>query len=135
MEKEQINIIKRANAPFTLIPNSILVDTDISAKAKYLYIYLFSKPNNWEFYTSNVLSEMKEGRDSYLAGIKELIDNGYITRTQNRVNGKFKGNIYTFVEDKIVTEITTDGIYLTRYGYIKINPTSQYKLNYETDEV
>lgn len=89
--------IKKFAVNFTQVPNGVIYDSRISLKAKGLYVYLFSKPDGWEFHLSVMQSEMKEGKDSIYNGIKELVDAGYIIRRQIN-NGKFGGTVYEFTQ-------------------------------------
>lgn len=92
------NIIKKREVPFTQVPNCILTDSNISLKAKGLYCYLLSKPDEWEFHTECILEEIKEGETAFYSAIKELIDAGYIIRYQKNENGKFSGTVYEFID-------------------------------------
>lgn len=88
--------IKKFNIGYTQVCNKILQDNRISLKAKGLYAYLFSKPDNWVFKIKIMLSELKDGRDSIYSGLNELITHGYILRKQIN-NGSFGGVIYEFL--------------------------------------
>lgn len=77
----------------------VLNDKRLSLKAKGLYAYLFSKPDNWVFLIDVILSEIKEGRDAFYSGLNELIKNGYIIKYRERKeSGKLGGVIYEFVD-------------------------------------
>lgn len=84
---------------FTQVSNTVLSDKRLSLKAKGLYAYLFSKPDNWIFLIDVILSEIKEGRDAFYAALKELIKYGYILKYRERkASGKLGGVIYEFIE-------------------------------------
>lgn len=74
---------------FTQIVNSILNDKDLSWKAKGLYSYMYSKHDGWEFSIRGLVLGAKDGRDSTIAALNELLDNGWVVRHKKRVNGKF----------------------------------------------
>lgn len=88
--------IKKFDVGFTQVSNIILTDNEISLKAKGLYAYLFSKPDDWEFHISAMEKELKEKRDAILSTVNELIEHNYITRKQKN-DGKFGGILYEFV--------------------------------------
>lgn len=88
--------IKKFDVGFTQVSNIILNDNQISLKAKGLYAYLFSKPDDWEFHISAMEKELKEKRDAILSTVNELIEHNYITRKQKN-DGKFGGILYEFV--------------------------------------
>lgn len=83
---------------FSIIPNAGLRDTRLSAKAKGLWALMLSYPNDWEFSTEFLIKSGTDGRDSIRAGLKELEDNGYMTKETIRDNGKFVGYDYTIYE-------------------------------------
>lgn len=89
--------LRKYDTGFTQVSNQILTEPNLSLKAKGIYAYLFSKPDGWTFYLNTIKREVKEGYKAFHSGIKELIDAGYIKKTQKNDNGKFGGNIYTFV--------------------------------------
>lgn len=67
---------------FGQTPNSLLNNNKISLKAKGLYGYIQSKPNNWSFSVRNIASQLKEGISSINAGLKELEKFGYLNRVK-----------------------------------------------------
>lgn len=54
-------------------PNCLLVDPGISMKAKGLYVYIQSKPDDWDFSGDRIAkNETSDGRASIYAGLDEL---------------------------------------------------------------
>lgn len=80
-----------------MAPNAVLNDKNLSLKAKGLYIYLFSKPDGWEFHIDIMQSELKESKGQIYSVLKELIRAGYIVRNQMNENGRFGGIVYEFL--------------------------------------
>lgn len=68
---------------FTQIKNSVLLDKKLSLKAKGLYAYLFSKPDEWHFATLRIADELGIGKDQVLTGLRELEEVGYLSRKKN----------------------------------------------------
>lgn len=62
------------------IPNDLLNSVDISFKAKGLYAYIQSKPDNWEFSAERIAKQVKEGLPSVVSALKELENFGYLVR-------------------------------------------------------
>ena len=60
--------------------NVILNDKCLSAKAKGVYCYLFSKPDNWDFSSERIANEFSDGEKSIRSALKELEDAGYLER-------------------------------------------------------
>jgi predicted transcriptional regulator len=96
---EKIEQLKKYKVNFTQVSNTVLNDDRISLKAKGLYAYLFSKPDDWVFHVDVMEKELKESKGQLYAIIKELIQFGYIIRKQINENGKFGGIIYEFIEN------------------------------------
>ena len=92
-----MDTIKKYKISFTQVSNIVLYDKRLSAKAKGIYAYLYSKPDGWAFHTPVILSEIKEGKEAFLNAIKELITYGYITKYQKNIKGCFGGNVYEFI--------------------------------------
>lgn len=71
--------LKVANR-FGIIPNALLNDPNISWKAKGLFGYLQSKPDDWDFAVNRIAQDAKDGRDGTSNGLVELEKHGYLHR-------------------------------------------------------
>lgn len=69
---------------FTQVPNFIINDKNVSLKAKGLYLYMVSKPDDWEFSLSGMELQLKECKDSILSILDELIRFGYLTKIKRK---------------------------------------------------
>ena len=85
--------IKKENINFTQVSNDLLLDKRVSAKAKGIYAYLYSKPDNWDFSVDRIASDFKDGYKAVNGGIKELEELGYIGREKQN-NGRNYYSIY-----------------------------------------
>lgn len=84
---------------YATISNELLNREDISLKAKGLFAYLQSKPDNWNFSKERIAKQLKEGITSIKSAFKELKDNGYLETVPIKNNeGKFNGHNYTLFE-------------------------------------
>lgn len=86
---------------FTIIPNEILQRPDISARAKGLFCYLQSLPNDWIFYKKEIVKHFTEGKDALNGAFEELEKNGYLvpmSSQSRRKSGKFAGNEYVLYQ-------------------------------------
>lgn len=82
--------LKKHSTGFTQIPNDLICDPSLSAKAKAIYCYIFSRPDTWQFYMQDMVKQMKEGKDAVREALKELALAGWIIRTQVKdKSGKF----------------------------------------------
>lgn len=92
-------INKSFTCNFTQIPNQIINDKKVSFKAKGLYLYFVSKPDEWEFSLSGITSQAKESMPTVISIINELIENGYMEKIKRRnSNGKQEVNQYLLHE-------------------------------------
>ena len=85
---------------YTAVSNEIIVDPNISMKAKAVYCYLQSRPDNWEFYTKEIVKNFKESKDCITSALKELETNHYLKRIAKRDNGKFSNFDYYIFNSK-----------------------------------
>ena len=74
---------------WTSVPNTIINNNQLSAKAKCLWVYINSKPDKWDFSISGTCIQMKEGREAVRKACQELEDWGLLTRKQNNNQGLF----------------------------------------------
>lgn len=65
---------------FATVPTSLLNDPKISLKAKGIYGFMQSKPDNWEFTVNGLENQLLEGREAIRAALVELQDAGYLVR-------------------------------------------------------
>ena len=72
------NTIQKDLLPFTQIVNELLNDNRISFKAKGIYAFMFSKPNNWNFTIKSMAKQSKEGVNAIAEGLKELKQIGWV---------------------------------------------------------
>jgi hypothetical protein len=86
------------------IPNDLLNSVNISFKAKGLYAYIQSKPDNWEFSAERISKQVKEGLPSVVSALKELENFGYLVRNRYQNNKGF------WVVDYLLYEIPNEEI-------------------------
>lgn len=113
--------LKRPTLSFTQVPNDLICSPFLSCKAKTVYCYLISRPDDWKFYTKEIVKNMKETINTVESAIKELIAFGWIEKEQIRVNGRFSHSVYSLyyevstvpqntVYGKTVNDKTVNGI-------------------------
>lgn len=74
--------LTKESTGYAQIKNEVLIDTKISLKAKGLFAYLYSKPDDWDFSGDRMAKENMEGRRAIYAALKELETEGYLSRTK-----------------------------------------------------
>lgn len=65
----------------------ILSDESLSFKAKGLFIYLSSKPQDWHPNYKKIVKDSSDGEAAVLSGLKELEENGYLIRRKKHNGG------------------------------------------------
>ena len=100
-------IYSRIQNNFTQISNEALLDVRLSGKAYKLYAYMcyrIGTSSKWEFNEKEIIKNFKEGRESIRSAFKELIEYGWLIKTQKRVAGKFSKNDYEIFSSLVNTE-------------------------------
>lgn len=70
----RVRVAKRNG--YTIIPNGLLPEGKISARAWGVYSYLLSRPEGWDVRASHLATIFKEGRDAIYKALKELVAAG-----------------------------------------------------------
>lgn len=76
---------------FGIAPNEILNDNSISLSAKGLYVFMQSKPENWDFSLRGIASQNSNGISAVTSAVDELILKGWLGREKHH---GIKGEIY-----------------------------------------
>ncbi|QDH93298.1 helix-turn-helix DNA binding domain protein [Microbacterium phage Cressida] len=106
--------IRRGPSPaerFAQIANAALRDERLSWKARGLLAYLLSHREGWRTSVSRLSRMAPDGRDSVRAGLNELIEHGYVIRSEDRIRdarGRLGDYEYT-VTDFPTTGFPTQG--------------------------
>jgi hypothetical protein len=80
---------------FTIIPNEIIRNKNISDRARFIFCYMASMPDDWKFYQGAMAKELGYTKDTLRKYIDELLTTGYLHREQRREEGKFDSYDYT----------------------------------------
>lgn len=111
-----LRVIKDKDNPYIMLNKYYIYDERLSLKAKGLMSYFLSRPDNWEFYSSEILQHCKDKKDSVSRAIKELINAGYIEREYKRdSNGKLAGG-YDYSIHEVPQEIKPNNEVCTLTG-------------------
>ena len=68
------------NSNYVVMNRTALNDKRLSWKAKGIMAYLLSMPDDWVFYTEELMTHAADGRDSFRSGFNELKKAGYVER-------------------------------------------------------
>lgn len=99
MDTVEPNPIIKKNTNFTVMSNISLKDIRLSFKAKGIYVYLLSLPDNWKWHLSESKIQATDNRYSISSGVNELIKYGYIEMVQCRDS---KGNFIEYNIRRII---------------------------------
>lgn len=64
--------------------DSALADNRLSLKAKGLWAYLMTLPDDWQIYQSEIIKHCSDGEDSFRTAMYNLVEMGYVSRSQLR---------------------------------------------------
>lgn len=88
--------------PYVQISRKMLRDPKLSPKAKGTLCYLLSLPDNWKAHPKHVAMSLGVSKDQIYTVLKELIREGYATRTESKgEKGRFGHVNYEFYEEKL----------------------------------
>ena len=89
-------VVVKIEKDFTVVPNEIIRNKEMSCNAKMVLITMLSLPPEWDFSVNGLTSILKEGRDSVRKALLEIEKFGYITRNRERFSDGTLGiMIYT----------------------------------------
>ena len=77
------------SANYTRIPNSVIRDGSLSLSGIGLFCVLSSLPENWDLSIYGLASNFGFTEGQVRSSLRELLDLGYLVRTQERKAGKF----------------------------------------------
>ena len=102
-------LIKTGQAPFAMIPNSVIRDPEITANAFRLLAYLMSHENGYELTYGQIERQTGLGRSAINSAIKLLGVKGYLVTAQTKLpNGYFGPKTWTLLDPSTVDETATD---------------------------
>lgn len=92
-------IRRQKNSGYTIIANEILMERNISLKAKGLFTTVMGLPDTWNFSVEGITAVLKEGDTAIRAAIHELIEGGYCHyERERRPDGTWGEAEYVFIE-------------------------------------
>ena len=88
------------NTNFTVMSNYHFKEKKMSLKAKGLLSLMLSLPDDWNYSVTGLVKLSKDGKDSVMAGLKELENFGFLIRTRmTDEKGRFDGYEYNIFEE------------------------------------
>lgn len=87
-------IINKVAEGYQIIPRELIFDSAISDRARFVYCFMASKPEGWDFFLEPMAKEIGYSKDTLRKYINELVDGGWLVRgEQSNTNGLF-GAVY-----------------------------------------
>lgn len=103
---KSIRINKRRG--YTVIPNGLLPEGKITARAWGIYAYLLSRPDGWVIHVRQLQQVFKEGRDAIYSAMKQLREVGLLEMESYREPGKPPKKRYVLVDVETILEPLPD---------------------------
>ena len=128
-----IRKVKGLESDFTIVPNKAIKDK-LSWAARGMLLYLCSKPETWDVCMEDLIkqttgSAKRSGRDAVRSIMKELIECGYMRKTQENIKGVFQNadhevSFLPFTENPYAAQPSTvhttqESTDITKYGINK----------------
>ncbi|RRG18242.1 hypothetical protein D3P96_02845 [Weissella viridescens] len=103
-------ITKYKKNKFTTLSNTVIEDERLSWKARGIFQYLYSKSDDWQFYTDEVVKHSQKDKMAALrTGLGELETHGYLKRIQKKTDaGKFGTYDWVISDEPILNEPDND---------------------------
>lgn len=95
---EQTIISHPCNGSFTVIPNDLLQNPELSIFARGLLVFILSLPSNWEIRVAQIAAKFDESEHKILKALRELIELGYCKREPLRKDGRLHGQQYIITD-------------------------------------
>lgn len=91
---------------FQSIPRALIFDNAMSDRARFVFCYMASKPEGWDFYLETMAKEIGYHVDTLRKYINELIKFGWLIKGEQVNDGKYGAVKYTLCSEKENTENT-----------------------------
>lgn len=121
---------KNIQTGYTHVNNEIFHDKNISYKAKGLFCQMLSLPENWDFKENSIKALATDGISSVRAGLKELMEKGYLVRKPIREGNLIVDWEYTLIdcprnlENLKIENLKIENLKLENLNPIKLNNNS-----------
>lgn len=97
---QNCKIKKHYKICYTQIDNILVNDMELSFQAKGLFLYIWSKPNDWQVNVKAMQYHCIDKQTKIYSALKELENRGYLIRKRYYENGKVAGINYNFSDTK-----------------------------------
>ena len=113
-----MKIVNKKTSKFTVIPNELILDPELTPTAKWVLFYILSRPVDWQIYSKEITKHSKISYNTVRRAMNELIQYKYVERIRVRhPSGKFAGYLYWAYEKPIESSSLTEA-QKTTCGYL-----------------
>ena len=132
---------------YQVIPRELIFDNTLSDRARFVYCYMASKPNGWDFYMNPMAKEIGYSVETLRKYINELVENGWLVKGEQKNEGLFGAVTYTLNDSKTQneeessdgtknsdTEKTRHGEIPTQYNIDTLHSRDERKCKEERDK-
>lgn len=77
--------IKNLLGHYQSIPRALIFDKVLSDRARFVYVYMASKPDDWEFLLKPMAEELKYSVETLRKYINELVERGWISKGEQAI--------------------------------------------------
>lgn len=107
--------IKNELLGFQSIPRNLIFDSSVSDRARFVYCFMASKPDDWDFFLEPMAKEIGYSVDTLRKYINELINKGWLVKGEQQ-------NTMPQVQQQYVMLVTVLRILLViDFGNIRIS--------------
>lgn len=94
---------------YQVIPRELIFDDTLSDRARFVFCFMASKPNGWDFYLEPMAREIGYSVDTLRKYINELVKSGWLTKgEQERKEGNRYGAVTYTLNEKVPTPKNSD---------------------------
>lgn len=129
-------IISKVADGYQIIPRELIFDSTISDRARFVYCFIASKPEGWDFFLEPMAKEIGYSKDTLRKYINELVDGGWIVKgEQVNTNGLFGAVCYELQTTKFTdTEKYRHGKKPTQDNIDIIDNIDKHSMNVDNKE-
>ena len=99
-DKTIFRVSKNKDNPYVMLDKRPINRADLSWKAKGIWAYLMSKPDDWTVIIEDIINHSTDGAKAVRSGIQELREAGYIHHVQARDGeGQFGRSVWMVFEE------------------------------------
>lgn len=107
---------------YTVLDNTFLKDKNLSWKAKGLFAYILSLPEDWKIHLSELQEHAIDGETSLRSAIKELSDNHYIEQIRLKdEQGRWSSYAYKIIEKPLLEKPLSEKPNVENQGLLNTN--------------